>query len=387
MCDRLMKWLGIGIVIAIVVLFAGVICVDVVQIEGYEVGVVHKWWGGVQDKPLRDGLHFVWWGKCVKINIGTQKITFAKQLTDDVAGKDTADNEYDRIELSCGSSGGQKAWAILTAVYHLDPGLAVQLYKDNLHKTYRYVVMKRTIIEVVNKLARPQEALVIYSGVGFNTLKDNIDKEVQTHDVLVSRGIVVENCTLYDIELDDAYETEIQDKQLAKQKKLRAIEETSAAVEEAKKTKAEQQIMVEKRTAEAQAKKIEVVTQAEGSAEQEVLKATAAAKQVTLAAEAEKEQSRLRGEGEKLMKIAQADGERALGLAEAEVEKAKRDAMYADAAGAIRAQVEIAQHQASLVKNALSVVKVIPSDLLSAFLSEYIGDAAILPSLPVAPKK
>ena len=50
------------------------VCADIVNVQGYEVGVVHKWWGGVQDEPLANGLHIVWFGTVKKYNIGEQKL-------------------------------------------------------------------------------------------------------------------------------------------------------------------------------------------------------------------------------------------------------------------------------------------------------------------------
>ena len=376
MSERMLKTLVFGGLGLLAFIIAAFILADFVNIEGYEVGVVHKWSSGVQDEPLRNGMHWVWCAKVHPINIGTQKITFAPQIAGDKEGKDTKDNEFDVIQVACGKEGGQKVNIVLTVVYHLDAIKAVQLYRDNLSETYRYTIMKRTIIDVVNQLARPREALDIYSGEGFNDLKIAVDKAIKDHPVLVDRGIVCENATIYDVKLDPSYESEIELKQLAKQQKLRAFEQALAAVEEAKRAKAKAQVMVEERTAEADAKKIEVTTAAEANKQQ-----------VVLAAEAQKETDRLKGEGEKAMMIAQAEGERALGLAQAEVEKAKRDAMYEGEPGGRRAQVEISKAQAELAKGILSGVKVIPNDILSAMLQEWIGSAkeaipSIVPAKP-----
>jgi len=348
MSDALFRRLVIVGVIAVVVLVAFFLMVDIVNIEGYEVGVVHKWYGGVQTEPLYNGMHVVWFGKVHKIDVGFQKISFAPQVKDDIEGEDTADNDFASIEVACGAEGGQKATIILTCVYSLDKSLAVQLYKDGLSTDYRYKIMKRTIIDVVNRLARPREALEIYSGTGFNDLAEAINKEVKEHEVLVNRGIVVKNCTIYQIRLDPAYETEIQKKQLARQEKLTAQAQTDAWVEKVKKEKIEQQVMVAKRTAEGEAKKVEVVK----------------------AAEADMEQQRLEGEGMKLMKIAQAEGELALGMAEAKVEEQKKLAMYDGEAGRRRATVEVAVALADKLKGLLSGVQVIPEKAFVALMRD-----------------
>jgi hypothetical protein len=247
---------------------------------------------------------------------------------------------------------------------------------------YQGIVLKRIAIGVVNDVARPKEVLDIFSGDGFIDLKNAIQKQLMENTELKDHGILVTNVTVYNVDLDEKYEAEIAAKQLAIQSALRKTEEEKAARKEAEKVKAEVQATIEKRTGEAEAKKIEVTKAAEAQKQQTVLEAEAAKQRVVLAAEAEKEQLRNKGEGDKLMQVAQAEGARALGLAQAEVEKAKRDAMYEGIAGERRATVEIARAQAEKLMGLLSGVKVIPENAYVALMDENAKSPGLV--LPVA---
>lgn len=360
-------WIG-GLVLLVFCVFTWI--VDIEKVKANEVGVVYKIKGGVQDVALRDGWQITTFGKIDTVNIGTQKLSFAKQMADDTAGEDTADNEYERIEVACGTGGGQKAWITLTMNYHIKPEGAVQMYRDGIHKTYRYVVLKRTAIDVVNQIARSREALDIYSGVGFNALRDDVETALREHPLLESRGIVVENATIMQVDLSDAYETEIEAKQLARQSKLRAIEDTKAAEEKARQAKAEAQAMVEQRTAEANAKKIENVKAAEAQAEAAILAAEANKMKVVLEAEANAATLEQRGIGEMKRDQAAAQGVLALGEAEAKVEELKRNAKYEGEAGLRRATVEVAQYKADVLKNLVGGANIIPENAFMALATD-----------------
>jgi regulator of protease activity HflC (stomatin/prohibitin superfamily) len=357
--------LGIIGAISVILIILSFQFFDATNIEGDEVGVVHSFVSGVQEETEKPGVSFVMFGKIHKINIGTQKMTFS----------DMEDSEVQAIKVNCGADGGQEARIALTINYSLDPNYVIRLYNDGLAYTYQDIVLKRTAIEVVNQIARPQEALEIFSGEGFNNLKIAVDETLKNHTMLKNRGIIVQNALVYDVNLDEKYEDEIAAKQLAKQQKLTEDEKTKAATAMVLRIRAEAQAEVEQRTAKAEASKIEeikkaeaakqqVILKAEADKEQVVLKAQADKEQVVLAAQAEKEQMTLEGEGIKLRDTAKADGVRAVGLAEAEVEKAKRDAMYEGEAGLRRANVEIAEAMADRLKGILDGVNVIPDKAL-----------------------
>lgn len=356
MSDRSVRRLILGAVVAVVILIAAVVCVDVVNIEGNEVGIVHKYWGGVQDDVLRDGVHWIWLGKVNVVNIGTQKITFAPgERSNDSADEVEDQNEFEPITVNCGADGGQSAYIDLTVIYRLDPSKVVALWKSGNAYDYRTVLLKRAIIEAVNMNARTQDALTIYSGVGYNNLQQAIHDALNRNDGLSEKGILIDNATLYQVRLNPDYEDEIELKQLARQTRLRAIEDTAVAKQNALKAEAEAQIMVNERTAEAEAKAIEVTKAADAEK----------ARRVVLA-EAQKEEQRLAGEGQKIRQIAEAEGIEALGLAQARVEEAKKLAMYDGEAGRRRATVEVASALAEKLHGLLTGVTVIPSDAFVA---------------------
>lgn len=334
--------------------------IGVIKVEGNEAVVKQHIQKGVVPEVLLSGTHFyvgfIW--DMYKYNIGTQKTTF------DSPGGNTG-AEYDRIVVDCGDNGGQKVWVSMSINYRIgweadnqgnlkfSPEKLVALHKDGIGKTYEDVIIKRTVVDVVNKIARPYNALEIYSGQGFIDFKEKVDKELKNHPVFRARGIYVENTVIYKNSLGDAYEAEIAAKQLAIQQGLRKQEETRASQEEAKRIFAESQAGVEKVRQEAEARKIAQVKSAEANAEQSVLQA-----------EAEKKRKILDAEGQRDANLAQASGILAVGKAEAEVDSLKREALYGGESGAWRARVEIAGLQAEKLRGMFAGVQIVPEQTI-----------------------
>lgn len=321
-----------------------------IKLEGSEVGVMQDW-GGIKNELMLPGTHI--YNNFVldihRYNIGTQKITF-----DDAHSNSEA--EWPRIVLDVGENGGQKAWVAMSVNYHLNPDKAITIHKQGIGKTYESVVLKREIVDVVNEIARPRTALELYSGAGFVKFKNDVEEALKSNHVLKDRGLDVENTIIYKVYLDPAYESEIAGKQIAGQQKLRKIEETMAAQEEAKRIFAESQASVEKTRQTAEAAKIQMIKAAEANKEQEVLRA-----------EAEKQKRILEAEGNRDANLANASGVLALGKAEAEVLQLKRDAMYAGESGARRASVEIADLTSKRLEGMFRGVSIVPEKtILSA---------------------
>lgn len=335
-------WLIFGGIILLLVLFILLGFFAFVKIEGNEVAVIQDWYG-VKNELLLPGTrmynNFI--EDVYKYNIGTQKITF-----DDVNNRES---EYPRIVLDIGENGGQKAWIAMSVNYHISPDKVITLHKQGIGKTYENVVLKREIIDVVNEIARPRTALSIYSGEGFVNFKNAIEKSLKENGILKDRGLEIENTIIYKVYLDPKYEEEIAGKQIAGQQKLRKMEETLAAQEEAKRIFAMSQAEVEKVRQIAEGEKIKAVKAAEAQKETRVLNA-----------EAEKREQVLKGEGERDANLAKAAGILSIGEAEAKVDMLKREALYGGESGARRAQVEIAGMQAEKVKNMLTGVSIIP---------------------------
>lgn len=352
--------LGVLVVAFIIIVPLFFHTISWIKVEGNEALVEQRLDRGVMPDVKLSGTHLYcgWLSDMYKYNIGTQKCTFDSDKTNQ-------DSEYESIEVNCGENGGQRALIALSINYRVgwdddgkgnpvfNPARLVSLHKDGIGKTYEQVVVKRTIVDVVNKIARPHQALEIYSGAGYVTFKEDIDKALKGHEVFMDRGIFVENTILYSVHLDKEYENEIKQKVIAQQQTLRKMEETKASQEEAKRVFAESQATVEKVRQEAEANKITQVKKAEANKEMAVL-----------AAEAEKSKRVLEAEGNRDANLANASGVLALGEAEAKVMQLKRDADYAGEAGARRASVQIAGMQADKLKGMLSGVSVISDKAL-----------------------
>jgi len=352
--------MAIIVVFGIIALWTLLHTVSFVKIEGNEAVVRQDLFQGVMNEVWTSGtkVYCGWTTDIYKYDIGTQKVTFNTK-------DETKDAEYDRIEVNCGENGGQKAWIAISMNYRigydtdkdglpvLAPHKLVTLHKEGLRETYENVILKRTIVEIVNKVARPHTALSIYSGQGFVDFVQTLETEFKNTDVLRERGIFVENIIVYSVHLDPKYESEIAAKVLAQQETLKIKEQTIAAQEAAKRMFAETQANVEKVRQDSEARKIQTVKTAEADNEKEILQA-----------QAKKQKQTLEAEGLRDANLALASGILAKGQAEAQVEQLKRDAMYAGEAGARRAAVEIAGLQADKLKGMLQGVSVLPDKAL-----------------------
>ncbi|HRZ15203.1 MAG TPA: SPFH domain-containing protein [Candidatus Omnitrophota bacterium] len=329
------------------------------KIEGNQAAVRQGLTRGVVEDVWLSGTHFFcgWMQDIYVYNIGTQKCTFDEKDTADL----TCAPQFQRIVVDCGENGGQKAYIAMSINYRLgwdtdsngspvfSPQKLVKFHKDGLRENYETIILKRTVVDVVNKIARPHQALDIYSGKGFVDFKEAVDKELKNHHVFRDRGIFIENTIIYKVYLDPKYEQEIAEKVLAIQTTLKKQQQTLAAEEEARRVFAESQAKVESRKQEAEAKKIEEIKQAEAMKQKEILQA-----------EAEKQKRILEAEGNRDANLAMASGILAVGKAEAEVQMLKREALYGGEAGTRRAQVEIATAQAEKLKGVFSGVQIVP---------------------------
>lgn len=353
--------LVIGFIVGVILLVTVSRTMGVVKVEGDEAVVQQDWSKGVLPDVLLSGTHFYvgWTTDVYKYQIGTQKITFDKGA------------EYDRIVVNVGENGGQEAHIAMSVNYRLgwidsgagpafSPEKLIRIHKDGIGKTYEDVIVRRTIVDAVNKVARPYDALRIYSGTGFVKFKEEVEKELKNHPVFKDRGIYIENLIINKVYLDPAYESEIAGKQLAIQQTLRKKEETKAAEEEAKRAFAQAQAQVEVTRQRAEAEKIITVKKAEADKAQAILRAEGEKEQQVLQAEGEKQKRILEAEGNRDANLAIASGILAVGKSEAEVEQLKRDAKYDGISGERRANVEIATAQAEKARGMLQGVSVIP---------------------------
>jgi regulator of protease activity HflC (stomatin/prohibitin superfamily) len=226
---------------------------------------------------------------------------------------------------------------------------------------YEDLVIKPALTRIISDLATQKTVLEFYSGAGRVELQFNIEDAIRKHPLLAEVGIWVETFVIDDIKLDTEYVAEITGRQLATQKTLRAIEETKAAEEVARKVEAE-----------AQADKLKKIVEAEAEKEQRIRAAQASAEEVRLAAIAAGEKVRVTAEADRFMKEQNAKGLLAQGLAEAEVAEKVRDARYKGEAGARYAAVEIENARVELFKN-MSIQGVVPEGTLMTIINGNSG--------------
>ena len=393
--------LGVALVVGVIVCFN---TIGVIRVAGDEAIVRQNMNGGVlravnadgsvkYDDVYRDGTHFYFpafmWD-LYRYNIGLQKCTFDSD-------PNNKDAQYPGIEIAVGSGGGQQvkiAGSInymighrsvpavvkrtIPAVFAISaeaettwaqtieedttyspeyaPDLLVALHLSGNGKNYEDVIIKRTVQEVINSIARPKEALDLYSGAGFNAFREEVDRRLKSHPVFLRRGIYVENTIIYAVHLDAKYEQEIADKQLAVQTKLKEHELQLAAEARAEKVKAEKQADVEAAAQEAEARK-----------QAQMKKAEADKYTVEQEAEATRYQKEQEAAGVLALKVAEATGQQKL-----------TEAMYGGTSGGRRYAVELATNQAAQLKGMLEGVKVITDKALVQLIDDpKVGTAQI----------
>lgn len=311
------------------------------KIEGNERVVVQDWKTGVENTILGPGTSFYIPVTTThyKYNIGTEKFIMGDMDLYNKVGSETVD--YPAFTVTTGGRGKeQPASFSITLQYRLDPIKLVKLH-NQAQNNYEDLIIKPALSRIISDQATELQVLDFYSGEGRVALQKNIEKAITDHPSLSEVGIRVETFVIDRIKLDPDFVSEITGRQLATQKKLRAIEEAKAAQERAKQVEAEAQADKLKRIVQAEAKKQEQIKAAEASNESRIL-----------AAKAQAEEIREKAAADRFRKEQDAKGALALGLAEAKVEKEKKMSKYDGVAGARQAAVEIEQAKTDRLKNA-----------------------------------
>ena len=298
-------------------------------IEGDERGVTQTW-SGLEANLMTPGTHFYMpVFKTIHVyDVGSEKFIMGKKEYYNGNGSEYVD--YPAVTVTTGGTGNEQPVTFsVTMNYRLSPDAKLIKLHEYAQKEYEDLVIKPNLTRIINDLATTRRVLSFYSGEGRVQLQKDIEIAIMEHPALSAVGIIVDTFVFDSIDLDPAYVNEIQGRQLATQKKLRAIEETLAAKEVA--------LRVE---AEAGAKKLKLIVEAETAKQQEIKKAEALRQTVELEAKA----SRFKKEQD-------AKGLLAQGLAEARVAEAKRNSKYSGVSGQRKAAVEIAVARVGLFKN------------------------------------
>jgi len=352
--------LGVGV--ASVLLFVAFFSVfNWTQVQGNERLVIQNWKTGILDEVIGEGTFFYMpiTTTPYRYVVGTDKFIMGRAEFYSGTGHDTVD--YPPFTITTGGTGKeQPATFSVTLQYRLDPNKLIALHRMS-QNNYEDLVIKPALTRIISDLATQKTVLEFYSGAGRVELQFNIEDAIRKHPLLAEVGIWVETFVIDDIKLDTEYVAEITGRQLATQKTLRAIEETKAAEEVARKVEAE-----------AQADKLKKIVEAEAEKEQRIRAAQASAEEVRLAAIAAGEKVRVTAEADRFMKEQNAKGLLAQGLAEAEVAEKVRDARYKGEAGARYAAVEIENARVELFKN-MSIQGVVPEGTLMTIINGNSG--------------
>jgi regulator of protease activity HflC (stomatin/prohibitin superfamily) len=347
------------------------------HIEGHERGVVQNWTDGVLPETLGPGTHFYFplTTKIYKYNIGTEKFIMGNKALYNGDGSDYVD--FQAVTFTTGGNGKeQPATFSVTLQYNLDASKLVDLHKAAQLK-YDDLVIKPALTRIISDMSTTQTVLDFYSGEGRVNLQKNIERAITDHPELSKLGIIVNTFVIDDISLDPKYVAEITGRQIATQQKLRAIEETAAAEESAKKAQAD-----------AQADKNKRVVAAEASAKEQTLAAEAAKQKTVLDAQAKAEEVKTLAEASRFQKEQDAKGLLAKGMAEAQVDLEKKKSKYDGEAGARQAMVEIEQARTERLKN-FKVSGVIPEGAAMTLINgdNFKAPELSLPITPPAPVK
>ncbi|MBA4137407.1 MAG: hypothetical protein C0518_08850 [Opitutus sp.] len=350
-------------IIVIVVLLASVFIVDIVTVEGNEIGVKETWDGGVEAQPLQPKTYVLFPGF-------TQKVFIYDMSSQVFVMNDQANETFGegrrRDSYLVQSSEGQDMRISLNIRWRRDPAFVVEMHKT-VRGNVEEKVLRPELMRVVKDKATTRTALDAYSGEGLVKLQSDISTALMASDAeLRKRGVIVENFVIEHIGLDPAYVEQIKARQVAVQERLRAIEETRAAEAKADRAKAEAQAAFEKAVVDAKRDKEVGILMAQKQAEQQVLDATAAAKRVELAAEADKNRNVLAAQGEQEAALLRAQAIQALGKAEAEATRLKLSAYSAEGSEAF-VRIEVAKSMSDAFKN---ISGYLPQDMTVNLLSD-----------------
>ena len=367
----------VGVIIAAII-SVSILMVEIVTVEGNEIGVLETWAKGVEEEPKLPKTYVLIPGFMKRIFV--YDVSSQVFVMNDASERVAKGRRQDSYLVQ--SSEGQDMRISLNVQWRIDPKKVVLIHKT-VRQNIEEKILRPGIMRIVKDSATIRSAIEAYSGPGLVKLQSEIfDNMILEGGELRKRGVIVENFVIEGIGLDTEYVGQIKAKQVAIQRELRAKEETTAAQAEALRAKAMAQADFEKQVVEAKRDKQVGVLSAEKRAEQEVLQATADARKVVLAAEADAKQVELTAEAQKKKIVLSAEGEReagelraqailAIGEAEAQATKLKLSA-YAVKGSDAFVKIEVAKHMAEGFKN---ISGYLPQDMKINLLSESFLDA------------
>lgn len=360
------KW-AILAVATVILLIAGTIMIEISTVRGNQIGIKETWTGGVEDYLYPPKTYFLFPGYSQRI--------YNYDMTPHVF-------TLDGFEAS--SSDNQTVKLRVAAQWHYDHEKIIEIHKqyhthvdiDGWEDIIEDKIIRRNVIGAITSAVTARTAIDGYSGPGFGSMQAEINKAVtDPQGEIRQQGIIIENVVIESRTLDADYIGEINKRQVAQQRKLRADEETKAAEAEALRAKAEAGADYEKRVVEAKRDAQVEIEASKAAAQKRNNEADAAAYQVTTAANAERSASEARAAAIK-----------ALGAAEAEAQRLRLSA-YAVPGADQFVQIEVSKSMAEAFKNINGylpekmTINLLSDNFMSAVRSVVGGHGIVAPTV------
>ena len=362
---------GVIFIIAIVLM-----AIRFETIKGNQVGVLETWTGGVEPNiypPKTYVLFPAFMKDMIKYDMSQQ--LFVMNNVSSKVDKISYGRESDAYLVQ--SKEGQDMTISLNVRWRLNPLKLIELHKT-IRNDVDEKILRPEVMRIVKDEATGRDAIDAYSGDGLVKLQKDIEARLTDKESdLYQKGIIIEGFVIERIDLDPKYISEIKEKQVATQRRLKAIETEKAAQAEALVAKAiaqksyEEQVVNAKRDKEvgilnAEKDKEVTIRKAEAEKQRNILEAEANAERLAKEADGERQKSILEAEGVKEAGMLKAKSILALGQAEAEANKLKL-ASFAVPGSDNYVKTEIAKSMAT----AFSGIKgYLPADMKVNLLSE-----------------
>jgi regulator of protease activity HflC (stomatin/prohibitin superfamily) len=297
-------------------------CFGYNRVDGNELAVVEKFYGGLQEKTIPSGGYIynrileTYYNYSIADQVFVMNDTPRKRDFDREFGEGRANDAY-----LVQSKDQQNMRISLQVQWRRNPEKIVDLHKaagSNVEER----LLRPVLLRVVKDEATVRTALDAYSGDGLVALQKDVHTRLtDPTGELAQKGVIVSVFAIQGIVLDKEYTEQIVARQVAIQGQSRAKEETKWEDEKANKAKATAQADYETRLVQARRDKEAGILEAEKLAQTRVLSAKAEAEQVVLKAEAEKKRNIAEAEGKALAGELEGKGILAIGQATAESNK------------------------------------------------------------------
>jgi regulator of protease activity HflC (stomatin/prohibitin superfamily) len=341
---------GIGVLVASVIFM---MAVDFATIKGHQLGVLETWNDGVDKTVYQPKTHPLVPG-------------FSKKMYT----YDMNVQEFSLAGYKIQAADNQDVTTTSILRWRRDPVKLIEHHikcRDNPEQR----VIQPTVLRVIKDKVTMKTAIEGYSGAGLVQLQKDIEDALLADQDLKAYGIIVEMFAIKDTDLNPTFIEQIEGRQVAIQRQLRAKEEQKAADADALVAKSKAQADYNKVLVEAQRDKEKAVLAAEAQNEQKILEAKAANESAILGAKAEQQKLILESEGKKQAAIAEAEGILALGKSKAEAQKLQLQAYAVQGADAY-VKVEVAKSAAEAFKN---IKGYLPADMKVNLLTDNFATA------------